>query len=66
MKGLKKQSVILAEEVNFDVKEDIAVMEILKLQEENLSSLRNYRTSLTLFLRIHWQISIMKVNLSGI
>ena len=37
MKGLKKQSVILAEEVNFDEMEDVVVFEFLKLHEEELS-----------------------------
>lgn len=34
---LKEKSVILAEEVNFDEMEDVAVLEVLKLHEEELS-----------------------------
>ena len=34
---LKEKSVILAEEVNFDEMEDVAVLEVLKLYEEELS-----------------------------
>jgi len=37
MKGLKKQSGILAEEVNFDEMEDAVLFEVLKLHEEELS-----------------------------
>jgi len=37
MKGLKKQSVTLAEEVNSDEMENVVVLEVLKLHEEKLS-----------------------------
>jgi hypothetical protein len=34
---LKEKSVILAEEINFDEMEDVAVLEVWKLQEDDLS-----------------------------
>lgn len=68
LKDLKKHSVTLAEEVNFDEMEDVAVLEVLKLHEEKLSNVE--------FTQLHNEPDIIlkdpmadihnKMNLSGI